>query len=196
MKAIRRDFQRTYDALGGSRTQRVLGVMRTPGFHAVAVYRFGHWLQTQPGPVRWLLKIPFLLLYRRMRARWGIEINPEAQIGEGFLVYHYGGIFVGAEVVMGPDCSVSHNVTLGRAGRGEKRGAPTLGEGVYIAPGANISGRITIGSRSRIGANVVLERSVPEDSLVQARPPMSAQFGKLYGKEPPGDVSPEAPPVG
>jgi serine O-acetyltransferase len=177
---FRRDFERTFSALGGNSFQRYTGCLRTPGLHAVAVYRFGHWLLKRPVALKIVLKPLYLLLYRRMRARWGIEINHEAKIGEGLLIFHYGGIFIGATVVMGKNCSISHNVTIGLSGRGSRRGAPVLGDNVYVAPGANISGRIKVGHNAHIGANTVIDRHVPDNALVQLPPMRSVVFPGLY----------------
>jgi serine O-acetyltransferase len=177
---VKRDIQRVYEHLGGNRVQRVLGCARTPGLHAVIIYRFGRWLSDRSLPVKLLLKPLYIVLSHRSRAAWGIELDPGAAIGEGFLVFHYGGIFVGSTVVMGNNCSISHDVTIGLAGRGLRRGAPVIGDNVYIAPGAKVSGKIRIGNNVKIGANVVVEKDVPEDALVQTGPVRMITFKSFY----------------
>ncbi len=179
---MRADIRRTYDHLGGNRLQRVLGCFRTPGLHAVLIFRFGQWLADRPLPVRILLKPVYLVLYHHVRATWGIELSPGATIGEGFLIFHYGGIFVGSKVVIGKGCSISHDVTIGLAGRGNRRGAPVLGDNVYVAPGAKLAGRIMIGANARIGANAVVEKNVPENALVQVGPVKMVTFPGLYSQ--------------
>jgi serine O-acetyltransferase len=153
-------------------------------------YRFGRWLTSQPVPIRWGLKPFYLWMFRRVRMKWGIELNHEADIGPGFLIFHYGGIFVGSRVVIGANCSISHDVTIGLSGRGPRRGAPRLGDNVYVAPGANISGKIEVGANSRIGANVVLDRSVPAGSLVQMPSPRIVAFPSLYNRAPEAGLPP------
>jgi len=74
--------------------------------------------------------------------RYGIDISRDARIGSGFYIGHFGGIFVNADVVIGANCNISQGVTLGRQNRGEREGCPTIGNDVYIAPGAKIIGRI------------------------------------------------------
>jgi serine O-acetyltransferase len=103
-------------------------------------------------------------------------------LGAGFLIFHYGGVFIGSRVKTGTNCSVSHNVTIGLSGKGARRGAPVLGDNVYVAPGANISGRITVGNNARIGANAVVDRNVPENALVQLPPMRTVTFTTLYSK--------------
>jgi serine O-acetyltransferase len=177
---LRHDIQRTFDHLGGNMVQRVLGCAREPGLQAVAIYRFGQWLSAQPLLVRIVLKPFFVVFYHRIRAAWGIELSPGAVIGEGFLIFHYGGIFIGSKVVIGNNCSISHDVTIGLAGRGGRRGAPSLGDNVYIAPGAKVSGRIKIGNNVKIGANAVVEKDVPDNALVQVGPTRVVTFREFY----------------
>ena len=176
------DIRRTYEHLGGNRLQRFFGCLRTPGLHAVLIFRFGQWLSSKPLPLRLLLKPVFLMLFHRVRAAWGIELSPGAVIGKGFLIFHYGGIFVGSKVVIGENCSISHDVTIGLAGRGQRRGAPVIGDNVYIAPGAKLAGRIRIGNNARIGANAVVEKNVPDSALVQTGPVKIVTFPGLYSQ--------------
>ena len=179
---LKDDIRRTFEHLGGNKVQRVLGCARTPGLHAVVVYRFGQWLSSQPLFVRVVLKPLFVILYHRIRSAWGIELSPGASIGKGVLIFHYGGIFIGPRVILGDNCSISHDVTIGLGGRGPRRGAPTIGDNVYIAPGAKVSGRIKIGSNVKIGANAVVEKDVPDNALVQVGPVRMVTFREFYNE--------------
>jgi len=179
---LKQDILRTYEHLGGNKFQRVLGCARTPGLQAVAIYRLGRWLSGKPLPVRILIKPLLVILFHRIRAAWGIELSLNATIGEGFLIFHYGGIFIGSRVVIGKNCSISHDVTIGLAGRGVRRGAPVIGDNAYIAPGAKVSGRIRIGNNVKIGANAVVERNVPDNALVQVRSVQVVTFPGFYSQ--------------
>ena len=72
------------------------------------------------------------------------------------MIPHFGGIVVGRDIVMGRNGNILHDVTLGVAGRDEKRGSPVIGDRVYIAPGAKVFGQITIGNDAAVGANAVV----------------------------------------
>ena len=52
----------------------------------------------------------------------------------------------------------------------KKRGVPTIGDSVYIGPGTISIGRITIGSRVKIGPNCVIHKDIPDDSIVVLDP--------------------------
>jgi len=49
-------------------------------------------------------------------------------------------------------------------------GYPTIGDVVYIGPGAKVFGKITIGSHVKIGANAVVHRDIPAGSVVALSP--------------------------
>jgi serine O-acetyltransferase len=180
---VKQDILRVYSMAHGSRLRKWLTCYRTPGLHAVVLYRFGSWLLRQALPMKVFLKPVYVFLNHRMMIKWGIQIDNESQIGEGFLIFHYGGIFVGEDTVIGKNVSISHNVTIGRSGEGKRRGAPVIGDNVYIAPGANVSGKVRIGDNVRIGANAVIFRDIPENSLVQVPGMRIVAFPSFYSQK-------------
>ena len=107
----------------------------------------------------------------------GISIPPDTQIGSGFYIGHFGGIVVNRRCVIGKNCNISQGVTLGQANRGKNKGYPTLGDNVYIGPGAKIVGAVKIGNNVAIGANCVVTKDIPDDSVVVGIP------GRIISKE-------------
>jgi serine O-acetyltransferase len=102
--------------------------------------------------------------------KFGISIPFETEIGSGFYIGHFGGIVVNENSVIGKNCNISHGVTLGEANRGERKGSPTLGDQVYIGPGAKIVGAVRIGNDVAIGANCVVTKDIPDHSVVVGIP--------------------------
>ncbi len=150
--------------------------LRSPGVQAVVLFRLAHWLRTQPFVVRLFVR-PFVAWQgHRIRWKWGIHIGPEAQIGPGLYIWHYGGIFVAGDVVAGENFTLTHDVTLGYSKARNIRGFPTFGDNVYIAPGAKIAGKIKIGNNVKIGANAVVEKNIPDNAVVQIRPMLVVTF--------------------
>jgi serine O-acetyltransferase len=134
-----------------------------PGAWAVLEYRLRRWLQAQ-GRATWLAAKPLTFVTRRLAETvTGITIDASADIGPGFYIGHFGGVVVGGGVRAGQNLSLSQGVTLG-----EYRGSPTLGDQVYLAPGAKAFGPITIGDHVAVGANAVVHRDVPSWSTVVA----------------------------
>jgi serine O-acetyltransferase len=119
---------------------------------------------------RVLLSPIYLLLFRRIRIKWGIEIPRSAEIGAGLVISHFGGIVIASEARIGSNVEISHQVTIGISGQGDRRGCPTIGNNVYIAPGAKIFGKIHVENNVKIGANAVVHTDVPDNAVVVLDP--------------------------
>jgi serine O-acetyltransferase len=175
------DLSPIFMQMKGSVWSKSVRLFGAPGTRAIIIFRFGSWLLTRPLIVRFFLKPIKVILQRRIMSKWGIAIDDKARIGPGFRIAHFGGIFIGEHVVAGTNFVISHDVTLGASGGGTRRGAPVIGDNVYIAPGAKVVGKITIGNNVKIGANAVVERDVPDNALVQMRSPQVVVFS-VYDK--------------
>jgi serine O-acetyltransferase len=184
---IKYDLLRSYDLTPGKPLRRIFECYRSPGVQAVIAFRFSQWLRGQPLVVRFFLKPVCAFMNYLVRLKWGIVLAPESRIGKGLHIFHFGGIFVGEQVTIGENCSLSHDVTIGLSGEGIRRGAPTIGDNVYIAPGANISGKIRVGNNVKIGANAVVGKDVPDNALVQVPPMRVVTFPTFYGAKPESD---------
>jgi serine O-acetyltransferase len=168
---LKLDILRTYDLTYGSKFKKFLSCCRTPGVHAVVIFRFGQWLlNNKKNPLRILLEPIYLFLYDFVRIIWGIEVPREAEIGEGFYIGHYGGIIISPDTIIGKNVNISHQVTIGVSGQGGKRGCPKIGDNVYIAPGVKIFGKIKIGNNVKIGANAVIYQDIPDNAIVVLEP--------------------------
>lgn len=135
--------------------------------HAVWAHRWHHWLWRRG----------FKLLARAgsqfVRSLTGVEIHPGAQIGRRFFIDHGMGVVIGETAVVGDDCMLYHQVTLGGTSIEHVKRHPTLGNRVLVGAGAKVLGPITIGDDVRIGSNaVVLDDADPGQTLVgiPARP--------------------------
>lgn len=140
--------------------------------HCVAEYRLGRHLRTLRGRDRWLA-LPLMVL-DRIWHRWvthihHCSIDGGAQIGPGLLLMHRTGIIVGPSVI-GRNCVLHQNVTVGERVAGGLHGIPRIGDNVWIGPGAILSGAITVGEGSTISAGAVVSRDVPARSLVSGNP--------------------------
>ena len=118
---------------------------------------------------KYTLKGIYYRILKRLFAYKGYQISPYAQIGEGFYLYHRGTVFIGP-VKIGKNCCVSHNVTIGRAYKNGQIGRPTLGDNVWIGPGAVVVGKINIGNNVFIAPNSVVNFDVPDSAMVAGYP--------------------------
>jgi len=138
-------------------------------------FRYSFWLRLcaylrHGGALKRLFFYPARLILRRNEFRFGISISDAMQVGSGLCIGHFGGIVIHGNTVIGRDCNISHGVTIGWTTRGERRGAPVIGDRVYIASGAKIIGHIVIGNDVAIGANCVVTKDVPDHAVVVGVP--------------------------
>ncbi|WP_216699444.1 serine O-acetyltransferase [Actinotalea ferrariae] len=98
---------------------------------------------------------------------YGIEIPPDVVVGRRLRLPHPHGIVIVPGSVVGDDCLLRHNVTLGLASP-TGVGRPTLGNRVQLGPGATVMGGISVGDDTLIGPNALVIRDVPANSRVVA----------------------------
>jgi serine O-acetyltransferase len=140
------------------------------GFWALVVYRFGRWRYTvRPVLLRKPLSALYNALFKLVQIVTGIELPCEAQIGRNFTIDHFGGIVISGYARFGDNCRIRTGVCIGLS-RVDDPCAPTIGNNVDIGIGAKLLGRITIGDNVLIGANAVVTRSVPADSIAVGIP--------------------------
>jgi serine O-acetyltransferase len=162
-RSLRRDVQSVLERDPAARSALEV-ILLYPGLHAVWAHRFAHWLWEHH----------FKLLGRGWsqltRDLTGIEIHPGATIGSGFFIDHGMGVVIGETAEVGEDVTLYHGVTLGGTSLNKGKRHPTVGDRVVIGAGAKVLGAIVIGDDSRIGANAVVVKSVPANSVVVGVP--------------------------
>jgi serine O-acetyltransferase len=143
--------------------------LASPGFHALAVYRFGRWQRLAPLPrvVRVALRPVYLVLAFVVQSLHAIELYPAATVGRRLRIFHRGAVVNGA-VEIGDDCVLRQYVTIGAVFEGGR--CPRLGDAVEVGPGAVIIGDVSIGDGAKIGPNAVVTFDVPAAGRVVASP--------------------------
>ena len=160
---IREDIQSVLDRDPAARN--LLEVMLCyPGLHAIWAHRLSHrlWKRGLKLLARWISQI--------MRGITGIEIHPGASIGRNLFIDHGMGVVVGETAEIGDYVTIYHGVTLGGTSLHKTKRHPTIEDHVVIGAGAKVLGAITIGANSRVGANAVVVRSTPPNSVVVGVP--------------------------
>jgi serine O-acetyltransferase len=170
LQSLRRDLERARDVADREGLAGWLLCLASAGTQAVAVYRLGNWALGLAPAMRLLVDPLYWVLQMLVKVVWGIEISRHATIGPGLYIGHFGGISVSREAVIGARCSLSQQVTIGTSGQGERRGAPNIGDDVYIAPGARVFGKIRVGDNAKIGANAVVHDDVPDNAVAALKP--------------------------
>ena len=162
-KAIREDIQSVFERDPAAQSTLEV-VLCYAGLHAIWGHRIAHWF--------WSHKLKLLARWLAQGNRFftGIEIHPGAQIGRRFFIDHGMGVVIGETSEIKNDVTLYHGVTLGGVSLEKGKRHPTIEDGVVIGAGAKVLGPITVGACSRIGANAVVVKDVPEDSVVVGVP--------------------------
>jgi serine O-acetyltransferase len=174
-----------YRSLGHSGTRLWLN----SALWAIAIYRLGHWLYSA-NPfilIRIPLKIVYFFAYMFSEVVMEMCLDPQATIGGGLYIAHIGGVHINPQAIIGSNCDIAHRVTIGASAMGRK-GAPILGDRVYIGTGATLVGKIKVGNGAKIAANTLVMSNIPDGATVMGVP------GRIIMRTPKAVESP-APPV-
>lgn len=117
------------------------------------------------------MRVPLLpsVITMLMRFIYSIYLPCQSKIGKRIVLGYWGlGIVIHNRCVIGDDCHIDQNVTLG--GTSKKREVPILGDRVYVGAGAKILGPVTIGNDVVIGANAVVLNDIPSNSVAVGVP--------------------------
>jgi serine O-acetyltransferase len=160
---IREDIQSVLDRDPAARNTLEI-LLCYPGVHAIWAHRLSHWLWKHR------LKLFARWLSQMLRGITGIEIHPGATIGRKLFIDHGMGVVIGETAEIGDHVTIYHGVTLGGTSLQKIKRHPTIEDHVVIGAGAKVLGAITIGAHSRIGANAVVVKPTPPNSVVVGVP--------------------------
>jgi serine O-acetyltransferase len=151
---------------------RVMFKAFSPRFAPIVLYRLSYFFAQHR--LASLAKIFSLLNF----LLFGLEISMRTEIGGGLYLPHTIGTVISAKKI-GERCVIFHQVTLGAkevdfAFSSEKR--PVLGNDVQVGTGAKVLGGIKIGNRVKIGANAVVLKDVPSDSIAIGIPAINKRI--------------------
>ena len=135
-----------------------------PGFIILIFYRFGRFFY------RYQLYFIALLIMQIGRFFTGIEIHPGAIIGKRLFIDHGNGVVIGETSVIGDDCIMYHQTTLGGTGKDKGKRHPTIGNNVLIGAGAKLLGPINIGNNVKIGAGSIVLNDIENNKTVVGIP--------------------------
>lgn len=163
LATLRQDVRAVRDRDPAARTTLEI-ILCYPGLHAIWGHRVSHWLWSHD----------FELIARASAAltRWltGVDIHPGATLGPGLFIDHATGVVIGETADVGAEVTIYQGVTLGGTSLEQGKRHPSVGDRVTIGAGAKVLGPVTIGHDSRIGANAVVVKPVPANSVVVGVP--------------------------
>jgi serine O-acetyltransferase len=161
--AFRADLAAVYDR-DPACTRYIEPLLYFKGFHALVTHRFAHALWNDG-------RRDFALYLQSQSSRiFAIDINPAARIGIGIMLDHGSGVVIGETAVVGDNCSILQNVTLGGNGKETGDRHPKIGNNVLLAAGAKVLGNIRVGHCSKVAAGSVVLKDVPDNKTVAGVP--------------------------
>jgi serine O-acetyltransferase len=168
-------------------------ILTYPGVKAVFFHQIAHFFC--------LAKFDLIarIISQFSRFLTGIEIHPKVKIGKNLFIDHGMGVVIGETSEIGNNVTIYHMVTLGGISpsidSNEQRSIkrhPTLKDNVVIGSGAQILGPVIIGENSKIGANAVVTKDVPDNAIMIGIPAKNigtaTQEFKPYGIAPGSDT--------
>ena len=143
--------------------------LREQSIWAIWIYRAGRRIcARRPGPLRRIALKFYWLAYRLVETAVGITLPVSADIGPGLRIWHFGNIFIHADVVIGANCTLRQGVTIGN--RYEDGPVPRIGDNVEFGAYAQVLGGVKIGDNCKIGAMSVVLIDVPDGATAAGIP--------------------------
>lgn len=111
----------------------------------------------------------YKLIYKKISKKNGLEIFSK-NIGQGLYIGHPYCITVNPDSIIGKNCNLHKGVTIGQENRGNRMGAPIIGNEVWIGVNSTIVGKIKIGDDVLIAPNSYINCDIPSHSIVIGNP--------------------------
>jgi serine O-acetyltransferase len=143
--------------------RRVLrAILGRPGMWVMLQYRVSRWVHfhLHVPVLRSILKFVCAVWQKLVEMITSVELPNRAEIGGGVFIPHANGIVIHIDAKIGRNCNISQQVTIGVGGT-DPSGTPTIGDRVFLGPGAKLFGPITVGDDVAIGANAVVMKDLP-----------------------------------
>jgi serine O-acetyltransferase len=125
--------------------------------YQIALRHHEYWLGRRKSIFNILAKGYWHYKYYTLGIRLNFEIPPYTT-GPGLSLAHRGPVIINPGTRIGKNCRIHSCVNIGTAA-GTRDQVPTIGDGVYIGPGAKLFGAIVIADDVAIAAQAVVNRS-------------------------------------
>ncbi|WP_104494926.1 serine acetyltransferase [Acinetobacter indicus] len=151
----------------------------------MVLFRLASVLSRQNKVIKFIF-LPYAIFYRFF-VEWllCIELPWKTKVGANMRIYHGQGLVVNDNAVIGNNCILRHNTTIGVAYTDSNFGgkAPVIGNYVDIGAGAIILGDIVIGNYACIAAGSVVIKDVPDYGVVGGNPAKLIRINKPHNLE-------------
>lgn len=147
-----------------------------PGTTAVVIYRIAHWFDGLN------IRLVSRLMQNFAIMLTGTDINPRAEIGKGFILFHT--VATGITGKIGKNAIIAGALKVGGDGSSRDIGAgpglPVIGDNVQFGVDVLVLGPFTIGDNCRIYSRASVFKDIPANSSVAGTP------ARVIGRSEPG----------
>ena len=110
-------------------------------------------------------------IYYHHSFKFGYEISPKTKIGGGLRLPHWGGgIVIHSNAIIGENCEIMQNVTVGNNALKSRDDVAIIGDRVTLCAGSKVIGSVSIGDNVVVGANSVVVKDIPTNTIVAGIP--------------------------
>lgn len=129
-------------------------------------------MQYYAGKTGYINSLIVKLLHVKLNKHFGMCISPDVKIGKGLHFPHPTGIVLGSASVIGENCSIYQNVTVGgaRIGDAKSNNQPLIGDDVILFSGSMVLGSVKVADRVTLGANSVLLHDADRSGIYVGSP--------------------------
>ena len=171
-------------------------ILTYPGVKALFFHRIANFFSTAK------FHLIARIISQLSRLLTGNEIHTNARVGKNLFIDHGMGVVIGERSEIGDNVTIYDMVPLGGVApsinsndQRNMKTHPTIKEDVVIGSGAQVLGPVVVGRGARIGANAVITKDVPENSVMVGIPARSVGIAdsefKPYGITPDSDKKPD-----
>lgn len=143
--------------------KRVVNCLQILGFYSTVMYRVSRWCYKKNLKI---LAAPIQVINHSLT---GAEISHKAEIAPGFRIGHPHGLFIGPDVKVGFRSTFNQGTCLS-SNMEMDDGAPSVGNYLYMSPGAKVFGSVKLGHRVWVGPNSVALKDIDSDKVVLGVP--------------------------
>ena len=171
---LHRYFKNQSRTVNPSIKKKIRIILETYGVHAILVYRFGYWIESEIIEkniylIKHVLLWAYYILNFLVIKMYDIRISRKAKIGKGLYITHFGGIVI-SNCILGEHCTVNQRAQIEGDDSSLLEELCHIGDNVWIGPHAIIKKGIRIGDGATIAAGSVVLGDVEKRCLALGNP--------------------------
>lgn len=170
---VKADFNRFCQVDYGVSAENCKNKMRvcfnSYGLQVLAAHRLYRWILQKTNIILLICKLPLIpicfFLYKIAGKLYDIKISPQALIGPGCYIGHFGGIRIG-RCQIGKLCNINHQVKIGCFSHEDSGKQVVIAERVWIGAHSKIMKGVHIGGGVVISAGTIVASDIQNKALV------------------------------